>query len=109
YVVEAMLSLAFNPEAVGRTFHLVDPNPMSARKVYEHVARRAGKKPPRLGIPARASAALLKLPLFEKLARPQRAAIEHLNQLVIYNCRNTLELLDGTQIRCPPLDTYLDR
>lgn len=109
FVVEAMIELAFREEARGRTFHLVDPNPMSARKVYEYVARRAGKRTPRTRLPARASVAILRLPFLEKLARPQRAAIEHLAQIVIYNCRNTLELLDGTGIRCPPLPSYLDK
>ncbi len=109
FVVEAMIELAFQKGAEGKTFHLVDPNPMSARKVYEHVARRAGKRAPRGRLPAKASVAILRLPFLEKLARPQRAAIEHLNQLVIYNCRNTLEALDGTGIRCPPLGTYLDK
>jgi len=109
FVVEAMIELAFRKEAEGKTFHLVDPNPMSARKVYEYVARRAGKRAPRARLPAKASVALLRLPILEKLARPQRVAIEHLNQIVIYNCRNTLEQLDGTGIRCPPLSTYLDK
>lgn len=109
FVVEAVAYLAFVAEAEGRTFHLVDPNPMSARKAYEYVARRAGRKLPPMKLPARASMALLRTPILERFVRPQRAAIEHLNALVIYNCRNTLEFLDGTGIRCPPLDSYLDR
>ena len=32
-----------------------------------------------------------------------------MNHLAIYNCRNMLELLDGTGIRCPPITSYLDR
>ena len=32
YVVRAILHLSRDPRAVGRTFHLVDPNPTSARK-----------------------------------------------------------------------------
>ncbi len=111
FVVDAVLSLGELPEAVGKTFHLVDPNPMSARKVYELIAKRANKPPPRSGatLIGKASAPLLKLPFLEKLARPQRAAIEHLNQIAIYNCHNTLTLLDGTGIRCPPLTSYLDK
>jgi hypothetical protein len=31
------------------------------------------------------------------------------NHLAIYNCRNLLELLDGTGIQCPPITSYLDR
>jgi uncharacterized protein YbjT (DUF2867 family) len=38
FVVEATWVLARNPDAVGKTVHLVDPNPMSARRVYELIA-----------------------------------------------------------------------
>ncbi|HWV38767.1 MAG TPA: SDR family oxidoreductase [Vulgatibacter sp.] len=109
FVADAMIELSRRPEAKGRTFHLVDPNPTSARKVYERIAEKAGRKPLRLGLPARASAALLRLPMLEKLVGHQHATYDHLAQIVIFNCRNTLELLDGTGIRCPPLDSYLDR
>lgn len=109
YVVRAILHLSKDPRAVGRTFHLVDPNPMSARKVYESIAQRAGKPMPRMGLPGRATSALLRLPVLEKLARPQRAAVEQVDQIAFYNSRNTDELLDGTGIRCPPLESYLDK
>ena len=45
----------------------------------------------------------------ERLARPQRAALSYVNQMAFFTCHATLELLDGTGIRCPPLTSYLDR
>jgi len=109
FVVQAVWQLSRDPRAVGRTFHLVDPNPMSARRVYEIIAERNNKKLPTFRLSARAADAVLRLPFLEKLARPQRAAISYVNHLAIYNSHNTLELLDGTGIRCPPLHTYLDK
>lgn len=109
FAVEATWKLAQNPKAVGKTVHLVDPNPMSARRVYELIAERANKKLPRFTLPARATDWFLRLPGVEKLARPQRAAIHYVNHLALYNCHTCLELLDGTGVRCPPLDTYLDK
>ena len=38
FVVQAVWHLSRDPRAVGLTFHLVDPNPMSARRVYEIIA-----------------------------------------------------------------------
>lgn len=108
FVVAATWTISRDPRAVGRTFHLVDPNPMSARRVYELIAQKANKRLPRFNLPSKATEAVLKLPLLEKLARPQRQAISYVNHLAIYNCHNTLELLDGTGIRCPPLESYLD-
>lgn len=109
YVVDAVWTLSRDPRAVGKTFHLVDPNPMSARRVYELVAERTQRKLPRFHISARATDMVLRLPLVEKLARPQRAAISYVNHLAIYNWDNALELLDGTGVRCPPLKSYLDK
>jgi len=108
FVTKAVVHIADDPRAAGRTVHLVDPNPMSSRRVYELIAEKANKKLPKLTVPHRAADVLLRLPGVEKLLRPQRAAIGYVNHLAIYNCRNTLELLDGTGIRCPPLTSYLD-
>lgn len=109
FVVSAVWAISRDPRGVGRTFHLVDPNPMSARRVYEVIAEKAHKKLPKFNLSARAADVMLRLPLVEKLARPQRAAINYVNHLAIYNCHNTLELLDGTGIRCPPLSSYLEQ
>lgn len=109
FLVKAVWSISRDPRAVGRTLHLVDPNPMSARRVYELIAEKSHKKLPKFTLSARAADVMLRLPWLEKLARPHRAAITYVNHLAIYNCYNTLELLDGTGIRCPPLATYLDK
>ena len=108
FVTRAVVHIAEDPRATGRTFHLVDPNPMSSRRVYELIAEKANKRLPKLTVPHRAADVLLRLPGVEKLLRPQRAAIGYVNHLAIYNCHNTLELLDGTGVRCPPLTSYLD-
>jgi thioester reductase-like protein len=109
FVVKAVWVLSRDPRAVGLTVHLVDPNPMSARRVYELIAERANKKLPRFNVSARAADMVLRLPGLEKLARPQRAAINYVNHLALYNCHAALELLDGTGVRCPPLASYLDK
>lgn len=109
YVVQAVWSLSRNEAACGRTVHLVDPNPMSARRVYELIAAKANKRLPRFNLSARAADVFLRLPGLEKLARPQRAAINYVNHLALYNCHTALELLDGTGVRCPPLASYLGK
>jgi thioester reductase-like protein len=109
FVVDAAVAIAESPAGAGRTVHLVDPSPLSARRVYEMIAERAGKRLPPVSVPARVFQALLQLPLLDRLARGHRPAIEYVNHLAIYNCRNLLELLDGTGIHCPPITSYLDR
>lgn len=109
FVVQAARVLARNPLAEGKTVHLVDPNPMSARRAYELIAARANKKLPRFNLSARAASAFLKLPGLERLARPQRAAINYVNHLALYSSHGAIALLDGSGVRCPPLHSYLDK
>lgn len=109
FVVDAALAVGSDPAGAGRTVHLVDPAPLAARRVYEMIAARAGKKLPTVSVPARVLQALLQLPFLESLTRVHRPVLEYLNHLAIYNCRNLLELLDGTGIQCPPITSYLDR
>ncbi len=109
FAVDAAISIAANPAGAGRTVHLVDPSPLSARRVYEMIASHAGKRLPPVSFPTRLVQTLLELPVLERLTRVHRPAIEYVNHLAIYNCRNLLELLDGTGIRCPPIASYLDR
>ena len=109
FVASASAAIHHDPRAVGRTFHIVDPNPSSSRRVYERVAEREGKKLPRLSLGYKLTDRLLKLPGLEKLTREQRMAFATVNHLSFYSSRNTLEVLDGTGISCPPIESYLDR
>ena len=108
FVVRAAVQLASDPRARGQTFHLVDPSPMSVARVYELIAERANRRVPKLTFPARAAEAVLRLPLLERVTRPHRAALGYINQLAWFTSANTLELLEGTGIRCPRLSTYLN-
>ena len=108
YLVAASVFIHHDPRAVGRTFHIVDPNPTSSRRIYELIAQRQGKKLPRLSLGYKLTDALLKLPGLERLTREQRMAIAYVNHLSFFGSRNTLELLDGSGIRCPPIEGYLD-
>jgi thioester reductase-like protein len=109
FVVEAALAIARNPASEGKTVHLVDAAPMSARRVYEMIAERAHRRMPRVSLPHKVVEAVLSLPLLERFSRQQRAAIESVNQLVFYSPMNLLSLLDGSGVRCPPITSYLDR
>ncbi len=109
FVVEATYALSRDPRAVGRTFHLVDPSPMSTRRLYELLAQRTQRKVRSFpAVPAKTTDALMRLPGLERLLRRPRTTLEYGNQMVFYRCANTLELLDGTGIRCPPPSAYLD-
>jgi thioester reductase-like protein len=108
YVTDAVYHLSLHPEAVNHTFHIVDPNPLSARKAYELIAAHAGKRPPRIRLSAGLAKTLLKIPGLEKVSRAHRQAIDYMNTMAIYNNTNTERLLRNSDIHCPPFESYID-
>lgn len=110
YVIDAGYWLARSDETVSKTFHLVDPSPLSARAIYELVADRAHRKVPKAVIPGSVARLLLKLPmpLMGQLKGSPKTIMEGFNQLVYYNARNTLEALRQTAVWCPPFERYVD-
>jgi len=107
YVADAMVHLASLPTTVGKTYHLVDTNPLPASKVFELVCSAADRRPPKRSIPLNLASALLKMPGIERHWRSPRLFIDLMNQLVIYNSINTTEALAGTGIKCPPFPSYV--
>lgn len=109
FVSRAAAYIARDPRGEGRTFHLTDPNPLSARRVFELVARAAGRRPPRGHVPKRMARTILRLPGLSGRSAAQLHFLECFDQLVIWRCVNTLLVLQGSQIRCPPFETYVDK
>ncbi|HTJ47401.1 MAG TPA: dephospho-CoA kinase [Kofleriaceae bacterium] len=107
YVVEAAYELWRDERAAGRTFHLVDPNPLPARRVYELVAEHSKTKPPRGYIPGRIAKALLRAPGVGRVAKGPLAYVDAFDHQVFYNQRNTQELLGPSGLACPSVESYL--
>lgn len=106
HVVDAIHALANDPEAPGQTFHLTDPNPLSARQVFEIVAERAGRRAPRSTLAGVIAHALLRVPGVERVSRATRQFIDQFDQLVIYNNAASMRVLSRHGLVCPPFETY---
>jgi thioester reductase-like protein len=109
YVVDAAYALARDGRAAGGTYHLTEPTPFAARKIYELVAERAQRKRPRGFIPMKQLArAFMRTPGLDRLARAPIAFLESFDHLAFYNTKSTLDLLAGSGIECPSFDRYVD-
>lgn len=108
YVVDAVHAIVNRESTIGGTFHVVDPNPLPARRVYDVIAERAGKPKPRLSVPMNLTKVLLRIPGLERFAAVSHQALDYLNHMAFYNSRNTTEALEGTGIRCPPFEDYVE-
>jgi dephospho-CoA kinase len=107
YVIEAAARVVRADGAAGKTFHIVDPSPMSARAVFEAVAEHANTEKPFGHIPRPIARAVLRTPGLSKLAGGPRAFVDVLDHPVAYDHSNTKQALAGTSLRCPSLADYL--
>jgi thioester reductase-like protein len=108
YVIDAGYQLGLDEQAAGHTFHLTDPNPLPARRVYELVAERSRGKLARGFLPAGLTRTLLRAPGIERLARAPLSFLESFDRQCFYNSRHAAALLEPAGIRCPPFDSYVD-
>jgi len=107
YVIEAAWHIARNEMSAGRTFHIVDPAPLTAREVFERVAEHARTEKPRGHIPRPLARAVLRTPGLARLGRGPLAFVDMLAHPVHYDQTNTAQALAGTKVTCPALVDYL--
>jgi thioester reductase-like protein len=108
YVATAACAIGADPRAVGKTVHLVDPEPMPSRTILEVVAQAAGRRMGRGFIPANVTKALLSAPGIDRIARSPRLLLDALATNVTYGTENADAILAGTGITCPRFETYAD-
>ncbi len=110
YVVQAAWVIAQAPEARGRTFHLTDPNPVSAREACELLGELAANRPSpvRAHWPLRLAGKVLQLTRLDRFAPDQVALLNDLTRQVTYSCASALEVLAPAGIVCPPFQAYAD-
>jgi len=109
YVVHASWALAHHQAAMGRTFHLTDPNPMSAKQAFELLADIANRPAPRFGtLVVGMAKKVLRRSRLGHVLPVTRVLVGDLTDDVTYDCAGTLELLADTDIRCPPFSDYAD-
>jgi thioester reductase-like protein len=108
FVVKAMTLAARDPEAVGGTLHLVDPEPISAAEVLSLLAREYAGREPRLRVPPQLVGASLKVPAIRRFyADAPAESLRYLNHPVRFDTRQAGSLLARHDLRCPRFEEYL--
>jgi len=108
FVIDALAVADDDPELVGETLHLVDPEPITAGDVFSMLAREYAGKEPRYKLPPRAVQASLHSKVIRKMfsgAPPE--SIEYLNHSVKFDTRRADELLARHGLRCPRFEEYV--
>ncbi len=109
YVARAAAAIGRDPRAVGKTFHLTDPRPLTTLQAFELLARATGRRSPRGALPVNVTKALLNTPGLERFSHNPRAFFEQLTTPVRFDAHNADALLAGSGVRCPPFEAYVDQ
>jgi thioester reductase-like protein len=108
FVLDALAVADDDPELVGETLHLVDPEPVTAKQVFTMLTKEYAGKEPRYRVPPKAVQATLKSKKIREMfkgAPPE--SIEYLNHAVRFDTRRADELLAKHGLRCPRFEEYV--
>lgn len=106
HVVDAGLAIAGAEGAVGRGYHVVDPSPPTARRVFELFAEATGRPIPRGFVPTSFATTLMRTPGLERFANVPRSFLEQLATDVIWDDRHARAILGAKGIACPHFEDY---
>lgn len=107
YVLDAALAITKDKRSIGRTFHIVDPNPLTVSQVCMAIAQNTEKTLTITELPTGLATTLLRIPGFKQLSDVFRTYLEQLSTPVSFHRGHTDELLQGTGIECPTVQSYL--
>jgi thioester reductase-like protein len=110
FVVAAIDHLSGLESSVGTVYQLADPEPLTVDELIEEAGRATARRVVRLPLPlSLARAAIDWVPLVERVMQIPSSAIDYFVHPTHYTCDNALRDLAGTDIRVPPLPSYLGR
>jgi thioester reductase-like protein len=108
FVVAAIAAGSRDPEAVGHTLHLVDPEPVSSHELARLLALEYKGREPKLPLPAGVVDRSLKYaPIRRLFGGTPRQSIRYLNHPVEFDTAQAAEVLGRNGLRCPRFAEYV--
>lgn len=109
FVVRAAHAIGRDRAAIGLTHHLTSEESLSARDVFNLIAKAGGKRvSTKSVIPTQVATAILRTPGVDRLVREPRAFLQQLTNNVSFDTRNARAALGRAKVHCPPLSDYVD-
>lgn len=106
FVVEAMVTLAKDESAVGKTLQLADPNPLTTHELFNTIARWLTRKGSSITVPAPMVESGLMLPFSPPISGLPHHGVPYFFLKQTYDTTQARELLEPRGVRCPPFSSY---
>jgi nucleoside-diphosphate-sugar epimerase len=107
YVLKATSYLSHIPNAEGKTYHLTDPAPYTAREIYKMFTENFLNKQPKLTLPAAIASQVLQIRSLREWVGMQPEAVDYFFCESEYDSSEAQKDLEGVGITCPDLASYL--
>src|SRR5258708_5429202 len=107
--VGAVARLSAAPLSEGKTYHLTDPRPHSARELSEIFARALGKQFVYLPVPLGLARLLFRPRVVQRFFGMPVEALEYFDDDVRHDATQATTDLEALGVRCPPLEEYVPR
>ncbi len=109
YIIDGTVALAQHPKAVGKTFQLADPRPLTAEEIYRAVAKRFGIKVLPISVPDEPIKWIIdKFPQLGELIGLPAEVLDYFSFDARFDTTNARTFLEPLSVHCPYLLDYLD-
>lgn len=106
YLTEVLYSLSTKKEAIGETFHIVDPDCPNLEEIYKQMVYSITGKYPSFQLSPFLIQTLSNVPLLKKFVKIHPDLFTFLRKNAIYSMENMQNLLGTSAPKCPPLMDY---
>jgi thioester reductase-like protein len=108
FIVASLVAGGRDPAAIGGTFHLVDPEPVTAAELVRLLALEYAGREPGMRVPPALVEALLRLRVVrDYYSGAPRESIRYLNHPQHFDVRQAAAMLDRAGIACPRIGDYV--
>jgi nucleoside-diphosphate-sugar epimerase len=108
FVIESMVALAQDERAVGMTFQLADPAPLTTQELFNEISKVIGGRDSFTTMPAKIVYPVLMLPLAPKITGLPHSAVPYFFLEQTYDTTQAREILEPRGIRCPAFPDYVE-
>jgi len=109
FVVEAMVALAREPQAIGKTVQIADPDPLSTYQLFNTIAHYINGGRSRIRVPTPLVEASLMLPFSPALTGLPHHGVPYFFLNQTYDTTQASQLLKPQQVVCPRFSDYANR
>jgi len=109
FIVNGLLAGSSDEKAIGETFHLVDPDPISTKEVFGILSELYAGRRPSYTLPAKPVGLALRVKAVQKFFDGIPAeSMRYVNHSVRYDARRASDLLERHGLRLPRFEEYAE-